>query len=60
MLNCEVPSTKWEGKQGKGGQKVGSSRWPVGKIGKNYTTLHNILQLKKGKEAENKKGWELG
>jgi len=41
-----------------GVQEAGSPRWlEVGEMWKNCTTLHNILQLKKGKEAgANKNG----
>ena len=37
--------------------KAGSSRWQeVGETGGKYTTLHNILQSKKRKEAGANKG----
>ena len=48
------------GEAGKGMAESGIVKVGSGENRKNYTTLHNILQLKKGKEAENKKGWELG
>ena len=45
---------RWE----KGGQEVEFPRWRgVGEKGKNYATLHNILQLQKCKKAGANKYW---
>ena len=54
--NREKRGREAYGRREKRGREVGFPRWwEAGEKGKNYVTLHNILQSKKCKEAGAKK-----